>query len=190
MTKRVIIMNFEQASLAYQAFSETKKLYNQQQIKGEEMAVLTHQNDDKHPFVVEDFIDFTGKNHTITDSWIGMIIGILAGPLGILLGWLAGGLVGAKRDAKEIQEAKNIFEHVTKQIVESKTGLILIADEEDNRPLNHLVIEELGGEITRLDFDQVEKEISDAKEVEKEAKKSTEKLWKSKRDKIQTNTEK
>lgn len=33
----------------------------------------------------------------------------------------------------------------------------MIADEEDNRPLNQLVMMELGGEITRLDYEDVEK---------------------------------
>lgn len=40
---------------------------------------------------------------------------------------------------------------------------------------------ELGGEITRLDFDDVEKEITDAKDVEKETKDSAEKSWKNKK---------
>ena len=37
------------------------------------------------------------------------------------------------------------------KIDEGQTGLLLIA-EEDNRPLNQLVMFDLGGEITRLDL--------------------------------------
>lgn len=181
MSKRVIIMHFEVESQAYQAFSEIKKLYAEKQIKGEQMAVVTHVNDGAHQFKIDDFLDFTGNNHTAKSSMIGMLVGILGGPLGILLGWFAGSLFGASQDAKEIQGAQTVFEHVTKQIGEGETGLILIAEEDDNRPLNQLIMNELGGEITRLDFDDVEKEITDAKDVEKETKDSAEKSWKNKK---------
>ncbi|MDA9470362.1 DUF1269 domain-containing protein [Enterococcus sp. 5H] len=181
MSKRVIITHFEVESQAYQAFSEIKKLYAERQIKGEQMAVVTHVNDGAHQFKIDDFLDFTGNNHTAKSSMIGMLVGILGGPLGILLGWFAGSIFGASQDAKEIQGAQTVFEHVTKQIGEGETGLILIAEEDDNRPLNQLIMNELGGEITRLDFDDVEKEITDAKDVEKETKDSAEKSWKNKK---------
>ncbi|MEI5992497.1 DUF1269 domain-containing protein [Candidatus Enterococcus mansonii] len=180
MSKRVIIMHFEVESQAYQAFSEIKKLYVEKKVKGEQMAVVTHVNDGIHQFKIDDFIDFTGNNHTSTNSMIGMLIGILGGPLGILLGWFAGSLLGASQDAKEIQGAQTVFEHVTKQIGEGETGLLLIAEEEDNRPLNQLVMNELGGEIIRLDFEDVEQEISNAKQVEQETKDTAEKSWQNK----------
>ena len=48
MTKRVIVMNFEVESQAYQAFSEIKKMAMTGQIKGEQMAVVTHSSDGQH----------------------------------------------------------------------------------------------------------------------------------------------
>ena len=57
------------------------------------------------------------------------------------------------------------------KIDEGQTGLLLIA-EEDNRPLNQLVMFDLGGEITRLDLEEVQQEINDANEVANEAKQS------------------
>lgn len=189
MSKRVIIMHFEVESQAYQAFSEIKKLYVEKKIKGEQMAVVTHVNDGVHQFKIDDFLDFTGNDYTAKNSMIGMLIGILGGPLGILLGWFAGSLFGASQDAKEIQGAQTVFEHVTKQIGEGETGLILIAEEDDNRPLNQLIMNELGGEITRLDFEDVEKEITNAKEVEKETKDSAEKSWQDKKQDSEDKTE-
>ena len=162
MTKRVIILNFDVESKSYQAFSGIKKLQVEQKIKGEQMAVVTHTNEGQHQFKIDDFLDFTGNNHTSNDSLIGMVVGILGGPLGILFGWFAGSMVGATRDAKEIQEAQTIFDHVIKKIGENETGVLLIADEEDNRPLNQLIMNELGGEITRLDLADVQQEISNA----------------------------
>lgn len=152
MSKRVIILNFQVESQAYQAFSEIKKLHAVRSIKGEQMAVVSHDPNGTHQFKIEDFIDFTGNNKSSTGGLIGMLVGVLGGPLGILLGWFAGGMIGATQDAKEIKDAQTVFDFVGNKIGEGATGLILIADEEDNRPLNQLVMMELGGEITRLDY--------------------------------------
>lgn len=180
MSKRVIILNFQVESQAYQAFSEIKKLHAVRSIKGEQMAVVSHDPNGTHQFKIEDFIDFTGNNKSSTGGLIGMLIGVLGGPLGILLGWFAGGMIGATQDAKEIKDAQTVFDFVGNKIGEGATGLILIADEEDNRPLNQLVMMELGGEITRLDYEDVEKDVHDAKEAENHAKEAAQKTWKDK----------
>ena len=169
MAKRIIIMNFDIESKSYQAFSEIKKMQAERQLKGEQMAVVTHVNDGQHQFKINDFIDFTGNNHTSKDSMIGMLVGILGGPLGILFGWFAGSMYGASKDAKEIQEAQTVFEHVIQKIDEGQTGLLLIAEEEDNRPLNQLVM---------FDLEEVQQEINDANEVANEAKQS----WQAKKE--------
>ena len=180
MSKRVIILNFQVESQAYQAFSEIKKLHAVRSIKGEQMAVVSHDPNGTHQFKIEDFIDFTGNNKSSTGGLIGMLVGVLVGPLGILLGWFAGGMIGATQDAKEIKDAQTVFDFVGNKIGEGATGLILIADEEDNRPLNQLVMMELGGEITRLDYEDVEKDVHDAKEAEKQAKEAAQKTWEDK----------
>ena len=180
MSKRVIILNFQVESQAYQAFSEIKKLHAVRSIKGEQMAVVSHDPNGTHQFKIEDFIDFTGNNKSSTGGLIGMWVGVLGGPLGILLGWFAGGMIGATQDAKEIKDAQTVFDFVGNKIGEGATGLILIADEEDNRPLNQLVMMELGGEITRLDYEDVEKDVHDAKEAEKQAKEAAQKTWEDK----------
>lgn len=173
----MIILNFAVESQAYQAFSEIKKLHATRALKGEQMAVISHETNGTHQFKIEDFLDFTGNNKSSKGGLIGMLVGVLGGPLGILLGWFAGGMIGATQDAKEIQDAQTVFDFVGNKIGEGATGLILIAEEEDNRPLNQLVMMELGGEITRLDYDEVEKDVQDAKEVEKQAKETAQKTW-------------
>lgn len=177
MSKRVIVLNFDIDSKAYQAFSEMKKIRTLDGLKGEQMAVIKHVNDGGHKFKIEDFLDFTGSNKSAAGGFIGMMVGILGGPLGILLGWFAGGMIGASKDAKEIRNAQTIFEFLVDKIGEGDTGLILIAEETDNRPLNQLVMNELGGEITRLAFDEVAAEVQDAQELEKDTQESTRKIW-------------
>lgn len=170
MTKRVIIMNFELESQSYQAFSRVKRLAAEQKIKAEQMAVVSHTNDGQHNFTIEDFLDFTGNNKSATGGLIGMLVGILGGPIGILLGWFTGGMIGASQDVKEVKNAEGIFKFLIDKIGEGETGLILIADEEDNRPLNQVVMNELGGEITRLELAEVEEDIKKAQDLAQQKK--------------------
>lgn len=53
-------------------------------------------------------------------------------------------MIGATRCQRN-KDAQTVFDFVGNKIGEGATGLILIADEEDNRPLNQLVMMELGG---------------------------------------------
>ena len=71
----------------------------------------------------------------------------------------------------------DIFEFLLSNIGEGETGLILIADEEDNRPLNSLIINQLRGGVTRFDYEDVEAEIKKAKELEEEAKDKVKEAW-------------
>lgn len=174
MEKRVIIMNFETDSQAYEAFSKAKKLHMTRQFKGEQMAVIHHTSDGQHNFEIEDFIDFTGNNKSATGGLIGMLVGLLGGPVGILLGWFTGGVIGASRDAKEIQTAEGVFAFLVDKIQEGHTGLLLIAEEDDNRPLNQLIMTELGGEITRLNYEEVEEDIKKAQDLAKNQEKTNE----------------
>lgn len=170
--KRVILIHFEEEAKNYQAFSQIKKLVLQGALKGEQMAVVRHSNDGKHQFSVEDFIDFTGQNKTSTGSMIGILVGILGGLPGMLIGWLTGSIIGSAQDVKEVANAKNIFQQVLDKIPDGETGLFLIAKEDDNRPLNQLVMMELQGQITRLDFDEVEADLKKAQEEKKAAEKA------------------
>ncbi len=178
MGKRVIILNFDVASKAYQAFSEIKKLHTGRQLKGEQMAVVTHDNDGTHKFKIDDFIDLTGANNSSKDSLIGMIIGVFVSPIAMLLGWFAGSMIGGYKDVKEVTDANSVFQQVINSIHEGETGVILIAEETDNRPLNQLIFSDLGAQITRLDYETVEDELKEAQKLEKEVKKQAQDTWK------------
>lgn len=180
MTKRVIIMNFNENAQAYQAFSEIKRIRPTEDFKGEQMAVVTHSKNGDHQFKIEDFIDFTGANKSNKAGMIGMLVGLLGGPLGMMLGWFGGSMIGGSRDVKEIQNAQTIFEFVGNKIHEGETGLIMIVDESDNRILNNLIMYELGGELSRFDLAEVEEEIQKAKEVESNAKETARHDWQNK----------
>ena len=177
MSKRVIVMNFKVSSESYQAFSEVKQLVMNRKLKGEQMAVVTHQDDGSHQFKIEDFMDFTGSDNASKGGFIGMLVGVLISPLAILLGWVGGSMIGATRDAKEINEAQDIFKFLLNKIAPGQTGLIVIAEEEDNRPLNKIVFEQLHGEITRFDFEEVQDEIQKAHQVTKDTNEKATDSW-------------
>lgn len=177
MTKRVIVVNFEVSSQAYQAFSNVKKAHIERRIKGEQMAVVTHKNEGTHHFKVEDFIDFTGTNKTSRGGMIGMLLGIVAGPLAMMLGWFGGSMIGASQDAQEIKRANTIFELLSREIGEGDTGLIVIAEEEDNRVLNQLLTYDLAGRIHRFDYEEVEAELKTVKDIEETTKENAKKVW-------------
>lgn len=174
MEKRVIIMNFDVESKAYEAFSKAKRLHMNKAFKGEQMAIVHHSDDGEHKFEIEDFLDFTGSNKSSTGGLIGMMVGILGGPIGILLGWFTGGMIGATQDAKEVRDATGVFEFLVDKIGEGDTALLLIAEEDDNRPLNQLIMMELGGEITRLEYEDVEADVKKAQELAKTSKDKSE----------------
>ena len=64
MSKRVIILNFQVESQAYQAFSEIKKLHAVRSIKGEQMAVVSHDPNGTHQFFpkMPDMLGFLLEN--------------------------------------------------------------------------------------------------------------------------------
>ncbi|MDD3141254.1 MAG: DUF1269 domain-containing protein [Lachnospiraceae bacterium] len=170
--KAVIIMKFDSESKSYQAFSEIKKLHASRQLIGDQMAVLEHRPN--HLLDPKDFIDFTGANNNVKGGLIGMLIGILAGPLGIILGWFAGSVIGSSKDVKG---ALSIFEETIKTIPEGETGVILIADELQTGPIDDLVVNELGGVVVRLNREDVERDMQEAKETQEEVEEQAKKRW-------------
>lgn len=106
-----------------------------------------------------------------------MLLGIVAGPLAMMLGWFGGSMIGASQDAQEIKRANTIFELLSREIGEGDTGLIVIAEEEDNRVLNQLLTYDLAGRIHRFDYEEVEAELKTVKDIEKTTKENAKKVW-------------
>lgn len=176
--KTVLIMNFDEESISYQAFSEMKRLHQERKIIGYQMAVVKHKPGNK--LVAQDFLDFTGADKNMKDSLIGMLIGILGGPFGILIGWMVGAIVGSMRDAGEVKDALTVFERTLKTIPEGSTGVILIATEQELANVNDVAMDELHGRVQRMDEAIVAEEIKSAQETEGKAKDSAKKHWFSK----------
>ncbi|EAA0296110.1 DUF1269 domain-containing protein [Listeria monocytogenes] len=165
--KTVLIMNFDEESISYQAFSEMKRLHQERKIIGYQMAVVKHEPGNK--LVAQDFLDFTGADKNMKDSLIGMLIG-----------WMVGAIVGSMRDAGEVKDALTVFERTLKTIPEGSTGVILIATEQELANVNDVAMDELHGRVQRMDEAIVAQEIKSAQETEGKAKDSAKKHWFSK----------
>lgn len=180
--RKVLLITFDEESKSYQAFSEIKEMAGNGTIKGREMAVVTHKVQGGHTFEVNDFINFNGDTHIFNDGFIGMLIGILGGFVGMLIGWVVGDIVGAVRDSNDGKRARNLFEQMNHDIPDGETGVILVADETDNHVINEVIVEQLGGKITRFDYTEVEADIKHAQEIEHETKKEAKHRWNKKQD--------
>lgn len=170
MEKRVFIMTFAEDSKAYQAFSNLKRKHTDKEVVLEHLAVV--KNDaETEKLDIKDFIDLTGADKTARGSFIGLFVGILGGPLGMLLGWMSGTFIGARKDAREIEDAVSVFEETLSMITPGKTGLIVIGEAESRDSIRTYVEDELEGRMLQLDLELVMEQVERARETEQELKK-------------------
>lgn len=180
--KKVILMTFNESSKSYEAFSDVKQIVGNGDIRGEEMAVVTHKTEGVQTFEVDDFINFKGDTHVFNDGFIGMLIGILGGFFGMIIGWIVGDIVGAVRDSDDAKATRNLFEQMVQDIPAGQTGVILVAEEADNQFLNNVVINQLGGKIDRFSYEEVSADMEHAKNIVEETKKDVKDKWNKKQD--------
>lgn len=180
--KKVILMTFDEDSKSYEAFSDVKQMVGNGDIRGEEMAVVTHKTEGVQSFGVDDFINFNGDTHVFNDGFIGMLIGILGGFFGMIIGWIIGDIVGAIRDSDDAKAARNLFEKMAQDIPAGRTGVILVAEETDNQVLNNVIVDQLGGKIDRFDYAEVSSDMEHAQKIVDETKKDATDKWNKKQD--------
>ena len=162
MEKRVIVMTFDENSKAYEAFAKLKNESRLGKIEVEQLAVV--ENVKGEGFKILEGADLTGSDR------------LFAGGL-ILLGWTTGSLIGSVSDIREVEEANSAFSRTANVLTEESVGLIAIASEFSPNVLDTLIKEELGGEVVRFTYSQVEAEIERAKETERELKKEARRHW-------------
>ncbi len=175
MEKRVIVMTFDENSKAYEAFAKLKNESRLGKIEVEQLAVV--ENVKGEGFKILEGADLTGSDRLFAGGLIGAFVGMIGGPLGLLLGWTTGSLIGSVSDIREVEEANSAFSRTANVLTEETVGLIAIASEFSPNVLDTLIKEELGGEVVRFTYSQVEAEIERAKETERELKKEARRHW-------------
>ena len=99
---------------------------------------------------------------TVGGGLIGMAVGILGGPLGMLLGWGAGSLIGGFADADRVDLSETAIGELSGRLPAGTTAILAEVEEYATEVLDG-VVSPLGGQVLRLEADQVLGELEAAK---------------------------
>ena len=98
---------------------------------------------------------------TVGGGLIGMAVGILGGPLGMLLGWGAGSLIGGFADADRVDLSETAIGELSGRLPAGTTAILAEVEEYATEVLDG-VVSPLGGQVLRLEADQVLGELEAA----------------------------
>lgn len=173
MSNSILSVKFPVESTAYQAFSELKKapvsddyVLSQAVIVKREGGIIQ----------IKDSADFGTEtsDDTRTGGLIGSLIGVLGGPIGMLFYGSIGALVGSTIDSVDAADNASILERVAQNIGEGETSLLIMIyeDKEDIVATKFLMN---NAYIDYYDAAEVEAEIEEAAEIQKQMKKEARK---------------
>jgi uncharacterized membrane protein len=166
-TGNVVVVTFRDDGKAYEALSTLKQLDAQGRAKLMGAAIVTR-DDDGHVDVKDEVSgeDYVG---TAGGGLIGLIVGILGGPLGVLLGGATGVLLGSLWDLDDVDETESALSEVSKSVQVGRTTLLAHMIEEHPEIVD-ADMAPLTGTVVRRPVYEVEGEIADAQEAQREAK--------------------
>ena len=111
--------------------------------------------------------EYLTSGDTKAGGIVGGLIGILGGPLGMLLGGAAGALIGKSVDNSHKMDSKSLIEQVAQRLEEGDVGLIILAEEENEAVLDHMLVK-YNNFVVRYDPEVIAKEVEQVKKLEKE----------------------
>jgi uncharacterized membrane protein len=168
-TGNVVVVTFRDDGKAYEALSTLKQLDSQGRAKLMGAAVVTRGDDGR--VVVKD--QFSGEEYggTAGGGLVGLLVGILGGPLGVLVGGATGVLLGSLWDLADVDETESALSQVSKTVQVGRTTLLAHMIEEHPEIVD-ADMASLTGTVVRRPVYEVEGEIADAQEAQREAKKA------------------
>jgi uncharacterized membrane protein len=183
-TGNVVVVTFRDDGKAYEALSTLKQLDSQGRAKLMGAAVVTRGDDGR--VVVKD--QFSGEEYggTAGGGLVGLLVGILGGPLGVLVGGATGVLLGSLWDLADVDETESALSQVSKTVQVGRTTLLAHMIEEHPEIVD-ADMAPLTGTVVRRPVYEVEAEIADAQEAQREAKKAARaKLMKAREEKTRS----
>jgi uncharacterized membrane protein len=168
-TGNVVVVTFRDDDKAYEALSTLKQLDAQGRAKLLGAAIVTR-GDDGH-VVVKDEVSGEDWAGTAGGGLIGVLVGILGGPLGVLLGGATGVLLGSLWDLDDVDETESALSEVSKTVQVGRTTLLAHMIEAHTEIID-ADMAPLTGTVVRRPVYEVEAEIADAQEAQREAKKA------------------
>jgi uncharacterized membrane protein len=168
-TGNVVVVTFRDDGKAYEALSTLKQLDAQGRAKLMGAAVVTRGEDGR--VVVKDEVSGEDYAGTAGGGLIGLLVGILGGPLGVLLGGATGVVLGSLWDLDDVEETESALSEVSKTVQVGRTTLLAHVIEEHPEIID-AGMAPLTGTVVRRPVYEVEAEIADAQEAQREAKKA------------------
>lgn len=162
--KNILVTIFNEESQTYEGLSQLKQ---GSQALGVIASGIIKNN--RGTLEIKDGFDVSDEQ----DNWaagglIGGLLGILGGPVGILLGSGLGMTIGSGFDLDDIEDHQSILIQVSKELKGNRLALITIAEESDNQLIDKRLIEAGAHKIIRKSYVDVQTEIFENQELEKQ----------------------
>lgn len=154
-----VIVGFEESANAYKALSVLRGAAAEGRITIA-AAVIGERGADGSLRLAEGEDAVIGSA-TVGGGLIGMAVGILGGPLGMLLGWGAGSLIGGFADADRVDLSETAIGEFSGRLPAGTTAILAEVEEYATEVLDG-VVSPLGGQVLRLEADQVLGELEAA----------------------------
>ena len=154
-----VIVGFEESANAYKALSVLRGAAAEGRITIA-AAVIGERGADGSLRLAEGEDAVIGSA-TVGGGLIGMAVGILGGPLGMLLGWGAGSLIGGFADADRVDLSETAIGELSGRLPAGTTAILAEVEEYATEVLDG-VVSPLGGQVLRLEADQVLGELEAA----------------------------
>lgn len=163
--EKILVAVFAIESEAYQALSALKNDPEMSSFTVSSAALMSYNGE---RIIPHDGFDTGVKtlDDTAIGGLVGSILGIFGGPLGIIFGGSLGALIGAAKDSNDANKDLNLISIVSKYLPEGKTALVALVDERNEEGLDRLFSMYTMTLVTRLNAQEVRKQIEDAKKAE------------------------
>lgn len=172
VSENVIAVSFAEDSRAYEALTTLKELGAQGQINVEQVAVVSRDDDGR--IEVKDQVGDESLAGTASGGLVGVLVGILGGPFGVLLGGATGLFVGSLFDLADAEESDSVLTEISRTAQVGHTALLAHVIEPSAEVVD-AAMAKLSGTVLRRPVYEVEAEIAEAQEAQREAKKQARK---------------
>ena len=167
VSENVLVVNFKRDSQAYQAFSELKEAFVDNNYFISQAAIVKKEDGE---IVVKDQVERLEKSvdDTLKGGLIGGLVGLLAGPVGALVGGGVGALIGEAKDTDDSWKDFAVMDRVSECVAEGETVLLLLADEKGDAALTEK-LNSYDANVARFTTAEVVKEMERADKAEEKA---------------------
>jgi uncharacterized membrane protein len=166
--ENVIAVSFPEEANAYEALARLKELAAKNSVGVHGAAVVTRGEDGR--ITIKDQFGDESWQDTAGGGLLGLLVGVLGGPLGVLIGGVSGVVVGSLFDQDTDDHTRSVLGEISSSIRVGPPGLLADVAEQGHEAID-AVMAHLGGTVVRRSESEVELELANAEDAQREAKK-------------------